>query len=169
MNPLICCPALWKLYLRNVQQSLKVLGRRKWATWQESSFCSKLRCASTFYLANWTSFLRCFKNGSKCTEPWVYITVSVWVKSASGYLLLAWYIFFCFDNTSLMFFFCLISVHLLLSNKKLFNVSQGTGFLQFPCRWNGCTVCTRESLKKRHQLLVFKCNCSWEMRGRNGD
>lgn len=109
------------------------------------------------------------KNGSKSTEPWVYITGSIWVKTKSGYLLLAWYIFFCFDNTSLMFFFCLISVHLHLSNKKLFNVSQGTGFLQFSCHWNGCTVCTRESLKKRHQLLVFKCNCSWEMRSRNGD
>lgn len=146
-----------------------VMGRTKRATWQEHLFCAKLRCASTFCLPNWTSSVRCFKNGSKCTEPWFYIIVSVWAKTHSGYLLLAWYILFCFDNTLLVFFFLLISVHLLLRNKKLFKVSQDTGFLQFSCHWNGYTVCTRESLKKRHQLLVFKCNCSWELKSRNGD
>lgn len=99
------------------------MGRTKWATWQEYLFCAELSCSSTFCLPNWTSFVRCFKNGSKCTEPWVYIIMSIWAIINSGYLLLAWYILFCFDNTLLLFFFLLIGVHLLLRNKKLFNIS----------------------------------------------
>ena len=151
----------------NVLQSVVVVGRTKWVTWHEYLFSAKVRCASTNCLLSWTSFVRSFESGSKCTKPWFYIIVSIRAKRNSGYLLLVWYILVCFDNTYV--FVPSISVHLLLRNKKLFNVSQDTGFLRFSYRWNECTVCTRESLKKRHQLLVFKCSCSWETKSRNGD
>lgn len=137
-------------------------------TWQEYLFCAKLRCASTFCLPNWASFVNCFKNGRKSTEPWcLYYSVNLgknkvrlFTVGMVHFILLWQYSHFSFSSSVCIYF---------LELKKLLNVLQDTGFFQFSCHWNGCTVCTRESLKKTHQLLVFKCNCSWEMRSRNGD
>jgi len=83
----------------NVLQSVVVVGRTKWVTWHEYLFSAKVRCASTNCLLSWTSFVRSFESGSKCTKPWFYIIVSIRAKRNSGYLLLVWYILVCFDNT----------------------------------------------------------------------
>lgn len=144
-----------------------VIGRAKWASWEEYLV---FWCVVPVYFACQSEHpLWILLNGNKCTEPWFSSVNLARSKFRLFHLGMTHFIYYSLTAFYSCFFHILISVHLLLRNKKPSMFHKIWVFLQFSYRWNGCTVYTRESLRKRHQLLLFKCNCSWEMKNRNGD